>query len=230
MKSTSDILAMVLSLVILLSAGIGLRFFNLGEAKMGDWGDYLGGVAGVGALIWLIIGHLDNQREIIKTQSDLKTQLELTREAVGALTRISSGAHVQAAVALTEAEPQFQYVNSAGTPVGDSVIPIAQLNGYVQLENVGGPVILEKASAITDQISVSLENNGLCAKGSRLKLILQSKNPLKSAGAIHIRLLFKDKFQRSGFADIKVDAFGNAPDIQVHIGSPKDIEYGNTNG
>jgi hypothetical protein len=90
MKSTSYILAIVLSLLTLLSAGIGLGFFNLGESKMGDWGDYLGGVAGVVALIWLIIGHLDNQREILQTQNDLKSQLELTREAVGALLDVAA--------------------------------------------------------------------------------------------------------------------------------------------
>jgi hypothetical protein len=230
MKSTSYILAIVLSLLTLLSAGIGLGFFNLGESKMGDWGDYLGGVAGVVALIWLIIGHLDNQREIIQTQNDLKSQLELTREAVGALTRIASGTQVQAAEALAEAEPRFQHVGSMGMPIGRGVMSLAPLSGYIQLQNEGGPVILKEALATTDQISVLLENNGLCDKGSRLKLILHSKIPLKNSGAIHIRLLFTDKFQRSGFADIKVEAFDRAPDIQVHIGSPKDIEHGNTNG
>jgi hypothetical protein len=230
MKPISYIVAIVASLVLVIAAGIGLCFFSLNDAKMGDWGDYLGGVAAVVALIWLIIGHLDNQREIIQTQNDLKSQLELTREAVGALTRIASGTQVQAAKALAEAEPQFQHVDSTGMPVRRGVMPLTPLSGYIQLQNVGGPVMLEKASAVTDQISVSLENNGLCDKRSRLKLILQSKTPLKNFGAIHIRLLFKDKFQRSGFADIKVDAFEKAPDIQVQIGSPKDLEYGNTNG
>ncbi len=230
MTPSSYTVAIVLSLVLLISAGVGLRYFNLSEAKMGDWGDYLGGVAGVVALIWLIVAHLDSQREIIQTQNDLKSQLELTREAVGALTRIASGTQVQAAEALVEAEPRFQHVGNMGMPVRNGVMPIAPLNGYIQLENVGGLVMLEKASATTDQISVSLENNGLCDKGSRLKLFRQSKTPLKNSGAIHIRLLFTDKFQRSGFADIKVHAFDKAPDIQVHIGSPKDIEHGNTNG
>ena len=229
MKPISCIVAIVFSLVLVIAAGIGLCFFSLGEAKMGDWGDYLGGVAGVVALIWLIIGHLDNQREIIQTQSDLKSQLELTRTAVDALTRFASGTQVQAAEALTDAEPRFQYVSSTATPVGDGLMPIAQFNGHIQLENTGGPVMLERASATTDQISVSLGNNGLCDKGSRLKLILQSKTPLKNSGAIHIRLLFTDKFQRPGFADIKAVAFDRSPEIQVHIGSPKDIEHGNTN-
>jgi hypothetical protein len=230
MKPISYFVAIGASLVLVIAAIFGLFFFSLGEAKMGDWGDYLGGVAAVVALIWLIIGHLDNQREIIQTQNDLKRQLELTREAVGAFTRIASGTQVQAAEALAEAEPRFQYVDSMAIPIGRGVMPLAPLSGYIQLQNEGGPVKLENALAITDQISVSLENVGQCAKGSRLKLILKSETPLNNSGAIHIRLLFTDNFGRSGFADIRVEAFDRAPDIQVHIGSPKDIEHGNTNG
>ncbi len=65
---------------------------------------------------------------------------------------------------------------------------------------------------------------------SRLRLLLHSKNPQKNSGAIHIQLLYEDKFQCSGFAHRKVKAFDSAPDRQANIESLKDVEYGNTNG
>lgn len=209
--------------LILLGAAIGLPLVipDNGNARtLGDWGDYVGGFAATIALIWLIVGHYQNQREIRDTKRELQDQAELTQEVVGALTRIASSQQVQAADVLTGAEPIFQHVSSTPAAPGRHWIQIRPTvdTGYLEFLNAGGTVKLTKVESQNDTITAQLERPGIYQNGCRFKVLVKSSGPIVETRGIDIRLFFEDRLKRPGAALITAPRFDASPSIEIDMG------------
>lgn len=213
---------LIISLFIIVAAfATAWTFVTDPEAtspSLGDWGDFIGGFAALITLIWLIDGHFENRKEINESRRDLAEQLRLTREVVGTLTRIASSSQVQAGEVLAEAKPRFQFAGSTGENLSSSTVATRPTSGRVSFKNVGGPVFLDAIESLDANIVPSLEQKGQCHSDSSFNIHIKSMGPLKNAGAIQLRLRFRDKFERHGFAEIRIRAFDATPDVVVHMG------------
>ena len=191
--------------------------------SLGDWGDYIGGLAGTLALIWLIVGHFQNQAGIRETKEDLKTQLELTQDVAAALSRIAAGTQVQAAGILADSEPQFVHLSSTEDGMHQYQFK-AKSNvsaGYLAFRNDGEPVTLVGIESASEGVNVELERTGPCLRGQTFKINIESTRPLHSTRNIDFVIHFDDKFKRRGTATFQAAAFNATPFISIHYGSPE---------
>lgn len=204
---------------------VGIPFFVPHDAgkwppSLGDWGDYIGGAMALIAFIWLMAGHLQNQEQIASSNRDMQTQLEMTREVVGALATIAAGNKVQASEVLADAKPLFVFVGSTGDNLSRNTTAARPVAGNLSFRNEGAFVTLVAARVNNPELTCQIEGNSLCATGSVFKVHVLSKAPLKSMGPFEIAVEYKDKFQISGWASIRVKSFGEAPEVQHQGGRP----------
>jgi hypothetical protein len=191
--------------------------------SLGDWGDYIGGLAGTLALIWLIVGHFQNQAGIRETKEDLKTQLELTQDVAAALSRVAAGTQVQAARVLADSEPQFVSMGSMAEDMHGYEFKAKSTAsaGFMAIRNDGEPVTLVGVASASDGLKVRLERTGPCLKGQTFRINIESNRPLSSTKQIKFLIHFDDKFKRRGAATFQAAAFDAPPHITIHYGSPE---------
>jgi hypothetical protein len=185
---------------------------------LGDWGSFLQALAAALAFIWLVYGQYENQKAARENQKSLESQMEITRELVGALTRIASGTQVQAADVLANALPQFSHLSSTGAPLGRGAVAIHPSNGYLAFRNDGDGVTLMSIESRTDGLDVKLERPGACPKGGLFKVWVASRGELRALGTMRVLITFKDKFGRMGWAEITIHSFERPPDVALGMG------------
>lgn len=205
---------------VVIIAFVAVPFFmprnaNQWPPSLGDWGDYLGGAIAIVAFLWLIAGHLENQRQIADSNRDVQIQLELTREVVGALAVIAAGTKVQAQEVLADAAPLVVFVGSTGSNTGRNVVAAVPTSGHFSFRNDGPAITLESVSVHRQEVTCGLEGNRLCPTGSLFRIVVSSKKPLRDLWPIEMTLVYKDKFGTTGWIKITAKSFGEAPNIEV---------------
>jgi hypothetical protein len=144
--------------------------------------------------------------------------LEITREVVGALTRIASGTQVQAAETLKRAEPIFRHLDNSEPHMPPGIASTRPTRGSLAFRNDGGTVNLLSLESRNPRISVELESPGWCHPNEVFHLIVQADGPLKSTGAIDVTVTLEDKFRRVGKAEITAAAFGERAVAKIQMG------------
>lgn len=200
--------------------GAGVVWKSNNAPSLGDWGSFLQALAATLAFIWLVYGQYENQRSSRETKKDLAAQMEITRELVGALTRIASGTQVQAADVLANALPQFAHLGSLGTPLGRGAVPIHLTSGSLSFRNDGDGVTLMSIESWTNGLVAKLERPGACPAGGLFKVWIGSEGQLRALGAMRVLITFKDKFGRMGWALLNIPSFEHPPEVEMGMGLP----------
>ena len=220
MRTPSLNLAAWSATVALLITAFGLPFWVSNTASspgVGDWGDYIGGFAGTIALIWLVVGHYQNQQEIKATKRDVAEQAELTRELVGTLTRIASATQVQGATSLVAAQPVFKHDGTVSIGGTGGHAPTRPTSVRITFTNEGATVRIASVKSL-DGTEVRLENPGAYHKGDRFVVIVSSQENLKNVGEIRFQLEFIDQLERAGHSVVTLKRFDGPPDIATEMG------------
>lgn len=192
---------------------------------LGDWGDYLAAVIAAIAFVWLIVGHLHNQKQILENQKDLKDQMILTREIIGALTRIASSTQVKAAEALVKAQPVFVEVDGTGPSRREMVVSARPVGGHINFRNMGDGVTLVSVESKTEGLRCTLKDaGGVCINNGVFTVEVVTDGPIKAIGKIGFVVTFKDNFERMGIAKYSTDGFGVKGKIEVVMGIPAPVQ------
>ena len=77
-----------------------------------DWGDFIGGMGTLLALIWAIGGFMFNEMQLRETQKDIQDQLEIFRSAVGSLHHVAASMKLSAADIIAESMPRITPISS----------------------------------------------------------------------------------------------------------------------
>jgi hypothetical protein len=188
--------------------------------SLGDWGDYLGGAMALIVFLWLVAGHLENQRQIADANRDMETQLELTREVAGALATIAAGSKVQAQEALARAAPLFVFLGSTGEPLSRHTVAARPMSGYFSFRNDGSHVTFTGVRVTRPELRCRIEGGDQCGPGDTFKIRVASEQPLKGIGPIEMIVTYEDKFKISRWARITARSFEGTPDIDYGTGQP----------
>lgn len=211
---------MGVTILLVIGAIIGALYCDQREVKINEWGDFLGGLAAVLALVWLIAGHLDNQRQIQETKADLDVQFALGREAIGELAKIAAGAQIEIKQVLADARPIFEFKEYLGNNLRNGGVASRPKKATVVFENTGGAVNLSEVIPMNGNVIVNLKNPGLCKTNDRVEIGLESEVFLKDSGEICFNLLFEDIFRVAGWAQITFQKYGTIPTVTINPGRP----------
>lgn len=203
---------------LLVAFGINVVWKATNPPSLGDWSSFAQAIAATLAFIWLVYGQYENQKSAVEAKKELADQLEITREVVGALTRLASGTQVQAAETLKSAEPVFRHLENSEPHKASGIASARPTRGSLAFRNEGGPAKLLSMESRCAGMTAKLESPGWCRANEVFHVFVEATGPLKAAGSIDVTVAFEDKFHRRGTAHITAPGFGEWATIEIQIG------------
>ncbi|SIN88364.1 hypothetical protein SAMN05444166_1430 [Singulisphaera sp. GP187] len=182
---------------------------------LGDWGDYLGGMGTLLALIWAIGGYFYVHLENRETQQVIEDQLDINRSSVGALTQIAAKMQAEFAEAVDAATPRFVSLGSlAPTPdPTNRFVRAISPTGYIELRNDGAGVMIHSVESRLGTWKIQLQKTGFIRHGEQLKLLVETEKNIRAGGPIQAIIRFENRLAMHGWFEVKSSA--TAEDIQV---------------
>lgn len=187
--------------------------------SLGDWGDYIGGMGTLLAIIWAIGGYFCSYIDNQKNQEDIKEQLDISRSAVGALSQIAAKMGKDFEETKATAMPRFVSLGSlapASVPTSRFIQPITP-TGYIELRNDGAGVVVYSVESQSENWKARLQRTGFIRPGEHLKILFETTGKARIGGPISAVVRFETRLAMSGWFNVQASTTAE----QIIVGEPK---------
>ncbi len=203
-----SILWIATALILIVAVAVPFLVLHGGNNRppsLGDWGDFIGGMGTLLAIVWAIGGYLFNHMQIHGTQKDIEGQLELFQSAIGSLNRIAATMQGRFAESVAEAMPILVATGSMGQVPGpgNRFMPIRTNNWYIDLRNDGVPFTLLSIKSMQSDWTIVNPNTGIVRSGQSFRLRLDTNKDHKDRGTIFLIFHFQNSLGMCGWFDLK---------------------------